>query len=182
MIVVQNKGRRRRMSGKVPMLGALLISCVPLPGVCAPSRKPNKRAAVHKVEYGTASWYGKGFQGREMACGEKFDEHALSAAHRTLPLGAKVEVTNLRNGRSVVVKIKDRGPWVGNRLIDLSKAAAARLRFIGHGLAPVEVRVLSIPKRPRTSAQLARTGAERRQKQAYLCRPGGEESSRTSPN
>lgn len=146
MDLAQRKRHRYRAIAKAPMLGALLISCVPLPGLCGASRSVRKHPKAHKVEYGTASWYGERFQGREMACGERFDEHTLSAAHRTLPLGAKVKVTNLRNGRSVVVKIKDRGPWVDNRLIDLSKAAAARLRFIARGLAPVEVRVLSLPE------------------------------------
>lgn len=81
-----------------------------------------------------------------MACGKPFDEHAFTAAHRTLPLGSKVKVTNLRNGRSVVVRIRDRGPHVTGRIIDLSRAAARRLRFTGKGLAPVKVKVLSEPQ------------------------------------
>lgn len=81
-----------------------------------------------------------------MACGEPFDEHQMVAAHRTLPLGSTVRVTNLRNGRSVVVKIKDRGPGVAGRVIDVSRAAARRLHFAGRGLAPVKIRVLSEPR------------------------------------
>jgi len=91
-----------------------------------------------------------------MACGQRFNEDALIAAHRTLPLGTKVKVTNLRNGRSVTVKIKDRGPWVNNRLIDLSKGAAARLGFVDRGLAPVEVLVLSVPKEARKQVRILR--------------------------
>lgn len=81
-----------------------------------------------------------------MACGEPFDEHQMVAAHRTLPLGSTVRVTNLRNGRSVVVKIKDRGPGVAGRVIDVSRAAARRLHFASRGLAPVKIRVLSEPR------------------------------------
>ena len=97
------------------------------------------------VQYGLASWYGPRFQGHLMACGERFDEYAMVAAHPTLPLGAKVEVTNLRSGRSVVVRIMDRGPYVAGRAIDVSKAAAERLRFTHRGLARVRIRVLSTP-------------------------------------
>jgi rare lipoprotein A len=80
-----------------------------------------------------------------MACGEPFDENALTAAHRTLPLGSVVTVTNLRNGRSVTVRVKDRGPAISGRLIDLSKAAAVRLGFIHRGLTPVKVQVVRVP-------------------------------------
>ncbi len=80
-----------------------------------------------------------------MASGEPFDEHALTAAHRTLPLGTKVTVTNLRNGRAVTVRIKDRGPAIAGRVIDLSKAAAMRLGFVHRGLTFVEVQVVSLP-------------------------------------
>lgn len=154
----ENTLRSWNVLAKAPMLGALLISFIPLPVLCGPSRTAGKHHehVRRKVEYGTASWYGGKSQGHEMACGERFNERALIAAHRTLPLGTKVKVTNLRNGRSVVVKIKDRGPWVGNRLIDLSKAAAGRLGYIHHGLAPVEVRVLTVPKRSRDSSRLVR--------------------------
>ena len=117
-----------------PVLGA------PVPRV----RKPVVQV-THKVQYGIASWYGAKWQGRLMASGEPFDENALTAAHRTLPLGAEVKVTNLRNGRSVTVRVKDRGPAITGRLIDLSKAAAARLGFVHRGLTIVEVRVVSLP-------------------------------------
>lgn len=100
------------------------------------------RARHQRVQRGVASWYGPGCQGRQTANGETFDEHKLTAANRTLPLGSRVRVTNLRNGRSVVVRINDRGPWVYTRLIDLSKAAAERLGFRSYGLTPVKITVL----------------------------------------
>jgi rare lipoprotein A len=100
---------------------------------------------TQKVQYGTASWYGARWQGRLMASGEPFDENALTAAHRTLPLGAEVKVTNLENGRSVNVRVKDRGPAITGRLIDLSKAAAVLLGFVHRGLTPVRVQVVRMP-------------------------------------
>jgi rare lipoprotein A len=114
--------------------------CAPIPHL----RKPTVQVA-QKVQYGTASWYGAKWQGRLMACGEPFDENALTAAHRTLPLGAEVKVTNLENGRSVNVRVKDRGPAITGRLIDLSKAAAVRLGFVHRGLTPVKVQVVRMP-------------------------------------
>ena len=80
---------------------------------------------------GAASWYGPGFHGRLTANGERFNTHALTAAHRTLPFGAQVLVTNKTNGRSVVVRINDRGPFVGGRVIDLSKASARAIGVSG---------------------------------------------------
>lgn len=91
----------------------------------------------------TASYYGGRHHGRLTASGERFDMRALTAAHRTLPFGTKTRVTNLRNGRSVVVRINDRGPaaWT-RRAIDLSRAAAAAIGMIQAGLAPVTIEVL----------------------------------------
>ncbi|WP_456685814.1 septal ring lytic transglycosylase RlpA family protein [Bradyrhizobium sp. P5_C11_2] len=80
--------------------------------------------AASGQQAGVASWYGPGFHGRKTANGERFDMNALTAAHRTLPLGTHVRVTNTRTGQSVVVRINDRGPYVGRRVIDLSKASA----------------------------------------------------------
>lgn len=93
---------------------------------------------------GLASWYGEGFHGRPTATGETFDMHRLSAAHRTLPLHTWVEVTNLNNGRRLVMRINDRGPFArtDERVIDLSFAAARELGVVGPGTAPVEVRAL----------------------------------------
>lgn len=90
-------------------------------------------------ERGVASWYGKKFHGRETSSGELYDMYAMTAAHKTLPLPTYVRVTNLKNGRSVVVKVNDRGPFAKNRIIDLSYAAAHKLDMIGDGTAQVEV-------------------------------------------
>ncbi len=94
---------------------------------------------------GIASWYGADFHGLATSSGEQYDMNAMTAAHTTLPLPTWVEVTNLENGRSVVVKVNDRGPFVGNRLIDLSYAAATRLDMVRNGTARVEVRAVAAP-------------------------------------
>jgi len=96
-------------------------------------------------EIGTASWYGTGFHGRKTSNGEIYDLYAPTAAHKTLPIPCYVEVTNLQNDRSIIVRVNDRGPFLHNRLIDLSYAAAVKLGFVEQGTAPVEVRVLDVP-------------------------------------
>ena len=88
---------------------------------------------------GKASWYGPGFHGKKTSSGERFDMNTLSAAHRTLPIPSYARVTNLSNGKSVVVRINDRGPFHGNRVMDVSKAAAKELGFIHTGTANVKV-------------------------------------------
>lgn len=93
-------------------------------------------------ETGVASWYGTKFHGRKTANGERYDMHAMSAAHKTLPLPSMVRVTNLDNGRSVVVRVNDRGPFVKSRIIDLSYAAARSLAYDKKGTARVRVQVL----------------------------------------
>lgn len=95
------------------------------------------------VEEGVASWYGPGFHGKTTASGERFNQYALTAAHKILPLDTKVRVTNLANGRSLIVRINDRGPFVDDRVIDLSKACAQRLGVIGKGTARVRIQSLS---------------------------------------
>lgn len=90
-------------------------------------------------QQGVASWYGGQFHGRTTASGEKFNMHSLTAAHRTLPLGTLVMVTNKANGKTVTVKINDRGPYSGNRVIDLSKAAAKELNMVSSGVANVKI-------------------------------------------
>jgi rare lipoprotein A len=92
------------------------------------------------VERGVASWYGPGFHKVRTSTGEPYDMYAMTAAHKTLPLPAYVRVTNLQNGRSIVVRINDRGPFVGNRIIDLSFTAASKLDMLRNGTAMVEVR------------------------------------------
>lgn len=99
---------------------------------------------------GWASWYGPGFNGNASASGEIFNQNAMTAAHRSLPFGTQVQVTNLDNGRSVIVRINDRGPYVGDRVIDLSAGAARILGVISTGIAPVRLEVLE-PRRPITA-------------------------------
>ena len=94
------------------------------------------------MEEGIASWYGPGFHGKKTASGETFNQYAMTAAHKTLPLGTRVRVTRLDNGRSVLVKINDRGPFAEDRIIDLSRAAASRLEITGKGTGRVRVQSL----------------------------------------
>lgn len=91
---------------------------------------------------GKASYYGSRHHGRRTASGERFNQHALTAAHRTLPFGTRVKVTNLNNDRTVVVRINDRGPHTRGRIIDLSREAAERLGMLRAGVAPVRVESL----------------------------------------
>jgi rare lipoprotein A len=113
-------------------------------------------SSLPRAELGLASWYGEESSG-VTASGETFDHEELTAAHRTLPLGSKIEVTNLRNNRSLVLRVNDRGPNVTGRLVDVSRAAAARLGFVGSGSAAVQVRVLSLPKQCLASLRQAPT-------------------------
>ena len=103
------------------------------------------------VERGLASWYGPGFHSERTSSGEPYDMYAMTAAHKTLPIPAYVRVTNLENGRSVVVRVNDRGPFVGERIIDLSYTAASKLDMLRAGTARVEIRVLDA--RSNTSSQ-----------------------------
>jgi rare lipoprotein A len=95
------------------------------------------------VQEGMVSWYGADFDDRPTASGEPFDASALTMAHPTLPFGTQVRVTNLRNGRSVVVRVNDRGPFVGSRIADLSHAAAAEIGMLRRGVASARLEVLS---------------------------------------
>lgn len=94
---------------------------------------------------GIASFYGESLQGQKTASGERFDMNALTAAHRTLPFGSKVLVTNLDNGKQVTVRINDRGPYAKGRIIDVSRAAARVLEMIKRGFAHVRLEVISTP-------------------------------------
>ncbi len=119
--------------------------------------------AAGYVEQGIASWYGPDFHGGRTASGETFDMNAMSGAHPTLPLPSWVRVTNLENGRSVIIRLNDRGPFSKNRIIDLSRAAAERLDMIRSGTARVEVRSLATgepaPQTPQAEALFAQAGA-----------------------
>lgn len=119
---------------KVALVAAMLALAAPvstLPAIAATTIN------------GVASWYGPGFHGRKTASGEIFNTNRMTAAHKTLPFGTQVRVTNVNNGRSVVVIINDRGPYHGARVIDLSHAAAVQIDMIQAGTASVEIEVLA---------------------------------------
>ena len=97
----------------------------------------------HHDTDGIASWYGGKFHGRLTANGERYNKNGISAAHKTLPFGTEVRVKNLNNGKSVVVRINDRGPFIKGRIIDLSKGAAKKIDMIHDGVVPVELTILS---------------------------------------
>lgn len=120
------------------------IVLIPPPPVPDPL-PPDPQDTITESYTGLASWYGRRFHGRRTASGEHYDMAALTAAHKSLPFGSRVRVTNLDNGRSVVLVINDRGPFVKRRLIDVSHAAAQRLGFLNHGLAKVRIDVLGEP-------------------------------------
>jgi rare lipoprotein A len=119
-------------------------------------------SSVGYVERGVASWYGPGFHKVRTSTGETYDMYGMTAAHKTLPLPAYVSVTNLQNGRSIVVRVNDRGPFVGNRIIDLSYTAASKLDMLRNGTAMVEVRSIDPPSPALTdsSASTPATAAE----------------------
>lgn len=104
---------------------------------------------VHK-EVGEASWYGPGFQGQETANGETFDQKEMTAAHPSLPMGTKAKVTNLENGKKVEVRINDRGPFIENRVIDLSDAAANKLDMKKNGTSQVKIETKTTKKKRAT--------------------------------
>jgi rare lipoprotein A len=133
---------------------ALGACASPKPAPEAPSsegrtrpRSTSRPSRPGDVQRGYASWYGGKFHGRKTANGERFNKNALTAAHRTLPMGSRVRVVHSGNGRSVTVRINDRGPYSKRRILDLSEAAARRLRMIDQGVAPVTVHVVSVPRR-----------------------------------
>jgi rare lipoprotein A len=107
------------------------------------SRPADLSAPVGYTEEGNASWYGADFNGKRASDGEIYDMNKLTAAHRTLPFNSMVRVTNLNNGKSTLVRITDRGPFVANRIIDLSRAAARQIDAVGPGVVPVRIEVLS---------------------------------------
>jgi len=131
---------------RVALIGALALSgCTSGDSVerdkgSAASTKPS-----HK-EVGEASWYGPGLQGNETANGETFDQNKMTAAHPSLPMGTKADVTNLENGKKVEVRINDRGPYVGDRAIDVSRAAARELGMEKDGTTQVEIETKPHPK------------------------------------
>lgn len=134
---LQATNRLRRQVNNAPPLKEVA-------GQPKPQPEPQK-IAVGPITFqfqGWASWYGPGFDGNLSASGERFNQYAMTAAHKTLPFGTEVRVTNLDNGRSVVVRINDRGPFIPGRVIDLSTAAARVLGMVNSGVAPVKVEVI----------------------------------------
>ena len=103
------------------------------------------RGAVERVQHGKISWYGRDFAGRRTASGERFDPHALTMAHRSLPLGTIVLVVNDDNGRSVALRVNDRGPYRADRVADVSRAASRELGFQQSGITEATIRVLWTP-------------------------------------
>jgi rare lipoprotein A len=99
-----------------------------------------------KYEIGVASWYGQEFQGNITASGEVYDLNGLTAAHLTLPFGTTIRVTNLKNSKNILLRVNDRGPHIGHRLLDVSWAAAKRLGFVRSGITQVRVEVVNYPK------------------------------------
>ena len=95
-----------------------------------------------KISTGVVSWYGDKFHGRKTASGERYDKHELTAAHKSLPFGTKVKVTNIRNGKSVVVEINDRGPYAKSRVLDLSQAAFSEIGHTNTGVMQVEYEIM----------------------------------------
>ncbi len=134
--------RSSRVGRYSTLLLAMLLACA-----CTARRAPSTvpRAGAD-TETGIASWYGERFHGRRTASGEIFDMHALTAAHRTLAFGSIVRVTEIESGQSVDVRINDRGPQDGDRIIDLSYAAARELGMLRRGLARVKLTVIDRPR------------------------------------
>ncbi|MBP2227271.1 rare lipoprotein A [Azospirillum agricola] len=167
-------GRWRRLRGAMVLAGvAALAACAQAPTVGGPGLptsgiyKVGKPYQINGVWYypaedfaydetGVASWYGPGFHAKTTANGELYDQNELTAAHRTLPMPSLVRVTNLDNGRSVVVRVNDRGPYANGRVIDMSRRGAQLLGFEGNGTAKVRVQILA--EESRAIAAAARQG------------------------
>ncbi len=129
----------------VPCLLLMLTLAPPIQApLIASSSQPPKPI---RVWWGAASWYGPGFDGRTTANGETYDMTASTAAQRDLPFGSVVRLVNMRNGRSAVVRINDRGPYVEGRNIDVSYGAAQKLGIVNRGVARVRMELLEVPKR-----------------------------------
>ncbi len=142
-------------SSKRRALTGLLALAVAL-GACISTRP--RRVPLGHTERGMASWYGPGFDGRRTASGETFDMNALTAAHRRLPFGTVVRVTNRDNGRRVEVRVNDRGPFARGRILDVSYGAAESLGMIGPGTARVEIEVIDRLPAPLPADAVVATG------------------------
>jgi rare lipoprotein A len=129
----------------VALLSGVPTACSPSEDSARPRAKREKEPAFEQV--GKASWYGPGFHGKETSNGGVYDQNGRTAAHRSLPLGTEVEVTDIKTGKSVDLEITDRGPYVKGRVIDLSRAAAVDLGIKDKGLATVKVEADSVPNK-----------------------------------
>ena len=130
---------KRFLQNTFVLLAVTSLVAVPTVSYAHSSHSPKH---AHGAIIGVASWYGPGFDGRRTANGERYDMLGLTAAHKTLPFGTKVRVTNLQNGNSVIVRINDRGPYIGRRLIDLSKTAAIKIGLLSTGTAMVALDIV----------------------------------------
>jgi len=133
---------RRTQESSRQLVGAIVLSLGMLLTACSWVPKGAPQLDVGIEDRGVASWYGGSFHGKQAANGELFDMEGLTAAHRTLPLGSVVRVVNLANGKYLHVRITDRGPYVNNRILDLSRGAAARLGMVEGGLSHVRVQLV----------------------------------------
>ena len=121
----------RKFEKKILLLTLLLLSL-----------STSTYAKNKKIQIGKGSWYGKQFQGKLTANGERYNMYDFTAAHRTFPFNSMVKVTNLKNGRSVIVRVNDRGPYHGGRIIDLSYLAAKKLGYVKKGVAKLKIQLL----------------------------------------
>lgn len=137
---------RKKLIVLLGFLPCLLLMVALTPTLEAPLvARANPAVSPLKVWYGEASWYGPSFQGRTTASGESYDMSASTAAHPTLPFGSMVRLINTRTGRSAVVRINDRGPYVGNRDMDVSYQVADRLGMINRGVVRLRMELLQLP-------------------------------------
>lgn len=142
----------RRSAGGADLRVARFAAALAVVATAAVLLQPTHAASPHYAalehagpawtQSGRVSWYGPGFHGRRTASGEIFDTNAFTMAHRTLPLGSHVRVTNLDNGRSIVLRVNDRGPFVRGRIGDLSRAAATRLGFVEDGVVRARIELI----------------------------------------
>ncbi|ADC61237.1 septal ring lytic transglycosylase RlpA family protein [Allochromatium vinosum] len=123
-----------------------LITAGLLAGLLPFASSATANSGIGHVQKGIASFYHDSLHGRKTASGQVYDKRRLSAAHRTLPLGTKIRVTDTRTGRSVIVRVNDRGPFAKGRIVDLSKEAAKELGIVDRGIARVDLKVLSTPQ------------------------------------
>ena len=134
MMIIGNYHRQVVVWIVALFLGVTISGCSSTP--------PVRKSPAYEAT-GIASYYGRKFHGRRTASGERFDMHAMTAAHPSLAFGTRVHVTNLKTGRSMIVRINDRGPFVGGRIIDLSYAAARKIGMLADGVSRVRITVIS---------------------------------------